>query len=87
MSPPVPSEALLASRDDVKDSANTWLPGKTVEHGYPAVQEVAVEVERHLVWSWYEIFDREKSRDWFHPPLILERVWFAVDIKVWIAQC
>lgn len=48
------------------------LPGKTVEHGYPAVQEVAVEVERHLVWSSYEIFDREKSRDWFHPPFIGE---------------
>ncbi len=46
------------------------LPGKTVEHGYPAIQEVAVEVERHLVWSHYEIFDREKSRDWFHPPFI-----------------
>jgi hypothetical protein len=29
-------------------------------------------VERHLVWSCYEIFDREKSRDWFHPPFIGE---------------
>jgi hypothetical protein len=29
-------------------------------------------VERHLVWSCYEIFDREKSRDWFHLPFIWE---------------
>jgi hypothetical protein len=43
------------------------LPGKTVECGYPAVQEVSVEVERHLVWSCYEIFDIFKT-DSRHEP-------------------
>jgi hypothetical protein len=34
-----------------------------VEYGYPALQEVAVKLERHLVWNCYETLDREKSRD------------------------
>jgi hypothetical protein len=29
-------------------------------------------LERHLVWNCYETLDREKSRDWFHPPFIGE---------------